>query len=73
MNLPKFWPDSGHWNDGVVSLSILLSLLTWSLVAWRVGSFPLLAAGVLPATLTGFLVGVTLVHLLCTYFGRSDR
>jgi hypothetical protein len=73
MSVPKFWPDCGRWNDGAVSLCILLSLVACPLVAWRLGGFPCLLAGVLLAPLAGFGVGVTLVHVLCTYCGREDR
>jgi hypothetical protein len=73
MNLPKFWPNSGHWNDTLVSLCILLSLVSWALLAWRFGSFPFLYVGAALAPVTGAIFGVTLVSVLCTWFGRTDN
>jgi hypothetical protein len=72
MKPPKFWPDSGHWNDGLVSLCILISLGSGALVAWRFRSSPFLVAAGILLPLTGVIVGVTLVGVLCTWFSRRD-
>lgn len=72
MRLPKFWKDSGHWNDAVVSLCILLSLLAWLVVAWHFGSYLFALAAVVLAPLFGFGVGVIVVHVLCTYFNAGE-
>jgi hypothetical protein len=72
MRLPKFWHDSGRWNDLVISLCIVLALGFWGLLAWQFGSFRWAVTGVLLAPLTGFVFGILLVHVLCTYFNSKD-
>lgn len=72
MKLPKFWPDSGNYNDAVGTLCIMLSLLTWQLLGWWLGSLLFGLAGLFLAPLIGFFIGLTLIHVLSTYFRRDE-
>jgi hypothetical protein len=66
MKLPKFWRDTGGWNDAVVSAGVVLGLLMWGGVAWWAQTPWLMVLG-LP---TGFCLGVSLVAILCGFFTR---
>jgi hypothetical protein len=73
MRLPKFWKDSGHANDRVVTLSITFCLLAWLLLAWWFGGDTWVLACGLLAPFAGFLLGITLVALLSTFFRVEDK
>jgi hypothetical protein len=69
MRLPR-WPDTGHWNDAVVTLMILAALAGGGYWAWCWES-PLLMLGVvLLAPVIGFVLGFCLVVLLSTIFAE---
>ena len=71
--LPKFWRDTGGWNDTVVSmfsgLSPLLTLLVCSFYFGR----PLLGFLLMPVGwIAGMILGFLTIGTLCTLFGYTD-
>jgi hypothetical protein len=64
MKLPKFWRDTGGWNDSVVTGGLVLGLLMWGGVAWWART-PWLAVLGLP---TGFCLGFGMAAILCFSF-----
>ncbi len=64
MKLPKFWRDTGAWNDTVVAAGDVVGLLIWGGVAWWTKTLWLVGLG-LP---TGFCLGVGMVAILCGLF-----
>jgi hypothetical protein len=68
MRLPKFWRDCGAWNEPVVTAGIVVGLLAWGGVGWWLGSPWLLGAAVLLGPLSGFLLGLGVVVVLCRFF-----
>ncbi len=70
--LPKFWRDCGHWNDAVVSSSLLITPAVLSSVAyWR--GYTTLVFVLLPVGYClGFFVGLCLVGLLGAYFSTDS-
>jgi hypothetical protein len=71
MKLPRFWRDTGSWNDPVVSTGIVLGLATWGGLGWWLELPWLLAAAVLLGPASGGLLGLGLVAVLCRFFAKE--
>lgn len=71
--LPKFWHDTGNWNDGVVSFFSGLAPLVTLVVVSEVYERPLLGVLLIPvAWICGMILGITTIMILCTFFARND-
>lgn len=71
MRWPKFWRDTGSWNDPVVATGVLFGIGGWTCLALWLESRWLLLGAVLLGPVSGFLLGVGVVAVLCTYFARE--
>jgi hypothetical protein len=71
--LPKFWRDTGGWNDTVVSMfSGLSPLLTMIVCSFYFGR-PLLGFLLMPVGwIIGMILGFVTIGTLCTLFGYTD-
>ena len=71
--LPKFWRDTGGWNDTVVSMcSAVLPLATLLVVSFYFQR-PLLGFLLMPVGwVGGMIIGFTTIAILCTFFRRDD-
>ncbi|QEG00744.1 hypothetical protein Mal15_48160 [Stieleria maiorica] len=69
--LPRFWRDSGHWNDAVVSWSMLITpAILRSLSYWM--GYTTLALILLPVGYCfGFVLGLCLAMILSTFFSAD--
>jgi hypothetical protein len=68
MRLPRFWRDCGAWNDPVVSVGIVLGLAAWGGLGWWLETPWLLLAAVFLGPVSGFLLGMAVVAVLCRFF-----
>ena len=73
MRMPKFWKDTGPWNDAVVGLSVTLGLVFWGVLGWALGWWWLVAAAAVLGPVTGFVAGVLLISFLSSYCNIRDR
>ena len=73
MNWPKFWNDTGGWNDTLVKSCIVLSICFWMAVAYFADAPWLYLASAILGPATGALVGFSAVAVLCTYFAKDQR
>jgi hypothetical protein len=72
MRLPKFWRDTGSWNDPVVSTGILFGLGAWAGLGWWLALPWLLYASVILGPASGFLLGFGAVSVLCRFFAKEN-
>lgn len=72
MQLPRFWKDCGHWNESLMSCSIVTTVILGIISIFRyqlsASISTLLLIGSLPV---GFLVGVSAVAVMCRFFRRD--
>jgi len=70
IRLPKFWPESGHLNDGAVGLFIILGGIFFAWLTWGKGGawFLLVFPG---GPVIGFLVGFLFIALMSSCFGKG--
>jgi hypothetical protein len=67
---PKFWSGKEPANDLVVQVCILLSLVFWFAMDWKLDSLLLGLGAIILGPITGFIIGVCLMMLLCTFFRK---
>jgi hypothetical protein len=72
MRLPRFWRDSGTWNDAVVSTGVALSLIVWGGLAWWVNQPWMYFAALFLGLASGFFIGVAVVAILCRFFTEKS-
>jgi len=71
--LPKFWRDTGGWNDTVVSMFSALSPLVTMFVCAFYFDRPLLGFLLIPVGwVVGMILGFLTIATLCTLFGYTD-
>lgn len=70
MRLPKFWKDSGGWNEPLLQLSIGLPLAVSLAFAYLKGPSLLTIGMMVSSPVVGFIIGLLLIHVLCTYFSK---
>ena len=71
--LPKFWRDTGGWNDTVVSMFPVLCPLATLLVVSFYFQRPLLGFLLMPVGwICGMILGFATIATLCTFFARDD-
>jgi hypothetical protein len=68
MKLPRFWCDSGRWNDAVVATGVAVSLIAWGGLAWWVDRPAMYFAAVFLGPAAGFFLGIVVVAILCRFF-----
>jgi hypothetical protein len=74
MRLPKFWRDTGRWNDPVVSAGIIVGMAGWGGLGWWLGKPWLLLAAVFLGPVSGLFLGLAVVAVLCRFFAETkDR
>jgi hypothetical protein len=73
MELPKFWNDSGSWNESLVKACITLSICFWMAAAYFADAPWLFFASVVLGPITGFVVGFAAVSVLSTYFAKDPK
>ena len=72
MELPKFWNDSGRWNDSILQACIILSIGFWMAVAYFADAPWLYLASAILGPVTGFVAGFAAVGVLSTYFAKDQ-
>jgi hypothetical protein len=68
MRLPKFWRDTGAWNDPVVSAGVAAGLAVWGGLGWWLGLPWLLRTAVFLGPVSGLFLGLGVVAVLCRFF-----
>src|SRR5438270_291115 len=71
MRRPRFWRDTGSWNDPVVSAAVVLGIAGWGGLVWWLEAPWLLLAAVLLGPVSGFLLGIGAVTVLCRFFAKE--
>ena len=71
MKTPKFWRDTGAWNDRVVAVCIAVGLAVWGGLGWWLELPWLLGAAVLLGPVSGLLLGLAIVAVLCRFFAQT--
>lgn len=72
MKLPKFWRDTGTWNDSVVSACTVLGLVAWGGLGWWLELPWLLGAAVFLGPVSGLFLGLGVVAVLCRFFAEKN-
>lgn len=71
--LPKFWRDTGGWNDTVVSIFSATFPLATLLVVSFYFQRPILGFLLMPVGWAGgMILGFATIAILCTFFRRDD-
>jgi hypothetical protein len=68
MRLPRFWRDSGRWNDAVVSTAVSVTLIAWGGLAWCVHRPGMYFAAVFLGPASGLFLGLAVIAILCRFF-----
>ena len=72
MRLPKFWKDTGRYNDYLITLTIVAGI---ALGAFASSHFPVPWWARIFLIIVGLIVGLVLgfgvMHILCTYFSED--
>ena len=72
MSFLRFWPESGHLNDAVVSLSIILGMVFCAWLTWGKGGWWFLL--VFPGgIILGFVAGLVFVMCMNLCFWKGSN
>ena len=70
MRLPKFWKDTGGWNDTVVTMAVVISISSGLLLSIRHQLIVLALGSIILGPIIGFISGLFAVVILCKLFGK---
>jgi hypothetical protein len=71
MRVPRFWKDTGAWNDQIISLTIAASTAGGLFLSSRYHSLILFLASLILGPIMGFFIGFFLVLILVALFGKD--
>ncbi|QDU06551.1 hypothetical protein V6x_63050 [Gimesia chilikensis] len=73
MKLPKFWKDTGSYNDTAIQLSIFACILACTYFGLAYDMHWLLLGSIIIGPVMGFVIGFSLILFLCTYCAVDDQ
>ncbi|QDT30674.1 hypothetical protein Enr10x_60420 [Gimesia panareensis] len=73
MKLPKFWIDTGAYNDTAIQISIFICCSLCIYIGYAYEMAWLVMSAIIIGPVSGFFIGFCLIMFLCTYCAVDDK